>query len=77
MELDSTFFRTEVDGPVAHLIMNRPDKANSMSPDFWEDLPRLTGFSNKIRRSEPWSFPVKENTSPPGWTCLLSSRSWR
>ena len=43
MELDSTFFRTEIDGPVAHLIMNRPDKANSMSPDFWEDLPRLTG----------------------------------
>ena len=43
MQLDSTFFRTEIDGPIAHLIMNRPDKANSMSPDFWDDLPRLTG----------------------------------
>ncbi len=43
MQLDSTFFRAEIDGPVAHLIMSRPDKANSMSSDFWEDLPRLTG----------------------------------
>ena len=40
--LDSTFFEIEIDGPVAHLIMNRPNKANGMSPDFWQDLPRLT-----------------------------------
>jgi len=42
MQLESTFFKIEIDGPVAHLIMNRPDKANSMTPDFWDDLPRLT-----------------------------------
>ena len=42
MQLDSTFFKAEIDGAVAHLIMNRPDKANSMTPDFWDDLPRLT-----------------------------------
>ncbi len=41
-ELTSTFFEIEINGPVAHLIMNRPQKANGMSPDFWEDLPRLT-----------------------------------
>ena len=40
--MESTFFRTEIDGPVAHLIMAKPEKANAMSPDFWEDLPRLT-----------------------------------
>jgi len=40
--LNSTFFEVEVDGGVAHLAMNRPEKANGMSPDFWEDLPRLT-----------------------------------
>ncbi|MCP4181783.1 MAG: crotonase/enoyl-CoA hydratase family protein [Hyphomicrobiales bacterium] len=40
--LNSTFFEIEVDGGVAHLAMNRPEKANGMSPDFWEDLPRLT-----------------------------------
>jgi len=40
-DLASTFFRVERHGPVAHLAMNRPDKANGMTPDFWTDLPRL------------------------------------
>ncbi len=39
--LASTFFRVEREGAVAHLILNRPEKANGMSPDFWKDLPRL------------------------------------
>ncbi len=44
-DLSSTFFRVERDGPVAILSMNRPDKANGMTPDFWADLPRLmNGF---------------------------------
>lgn len=43
MTLDSTFFDVEIDGAVAVLTMNRPDKANGMTPDFWEDLPRLMG----------------------------------
>jgi len=42
MSYSSTFFRVEIDTGVAHLVMDRPDKANSMGPDFWEDLPRLT-----------------------------------
>lgn len=37
----STFFEIKIDGPVAHLAMNRPEKANGMTPDFWTDLPRL------------------------------------
>lgn len=40
-ELSSTFFRVERDGPIAILSMNRPEKANGMTPDFWADLPRL------------------------------------
>ncbi len=40
--MDSTFFKTEIDGAVAHVIMARPEKANAMSPDFWDDLPRIT-----------------------------------
>lgn len=38
---DSTFFRVERDGAVVRLVMNRPDKANGMTADFWTDLPRL------------------------------------
>lgn len=40
-ELDSTFFRVEIREGVARLVMNRPDKANGMTNDFWADLPRL------------------------------------
>ena len=38
---ESTFFEVERHGAVAELAMNRPDKANGMSPDFWNDLPLL------------------------------------
>lgn len=41
MTVESTFFRIERDGPVARIVMNKPDRANSMTPDFWTDLPRL------------------------------------
>ncbi|MEM7215223.1 MAG: crotonase/enoyl-CoA hydratase family protein [Pseudomonadota bacterium] len=41
MNLDSTFFKTEISDGVAHFIMAKPGKANAMSPDFWEDLPRM------------------------------------
>ncbi|MFK7755173.1 MAG: crotonase/enoyl-CoA hydratase family protein [Sedimentitalea sp.] len=40
-QLTSTFFATTVTDGVAHIEMNKPEKANAMSPDFWEDLPRL------------------------------------
>ena len=41
-ELESSFFEIEIDGHVAHLKMNRPQKANGMTPEFWSELPRLT-----------------------------------
>lgn len=41
--LASVFFAVSVDAGVAHIEMNRPDKANAMTPDFWADLPRLVG----------------------------------
>ncbi len=40
-ELASSFFLVSRDGPVATLSMNRPDKANGMTPEFWTELPRL------------------------------------
>lgn len=40
-ELDSTFFRVDIREGVARLVMNRADKANGMTKDFWADLPRL------------------------------------
>lgn len=40
-DFTSTFFLVERDGPIARLSMNRPEKANGMTPDFWTELPRL------------------------------------
>ncbi|MEZ5811298.1 MAG: crotonase/enoyl-CoA hydratase family protein [Rhizobiaceae bacterium] len=40
-ELQSTFFEIERTGAIARLVMNRPDKANGMTPEFWADLPRI------------------------------------
>ncbi len=41
--LDSSFFEVLRHGAVAELRLNRPEKANGMSPDFWTDLPGLVG----------------------------------
>ena len=43
-ELASSFFLVQRHGPVAQLSMNRPQKANGMTPDFWTELPRLLGL---------------------------------
>ncbi|WP_419912276.1 crotonase/enoyl-CoA hydratase family protein [Hoeflea sp.] len=40
-DLDSSFFIVKRHGPVVQLSMNRPQKANGMTPDFWTELPRL------------------------------------
>lgn len=37
----STFFAVTVEEGVAHIEMDNAGKANSMTPAFWDDLPRL------------------------------------
>lgn len=52
MDYSSSFFRVTTDGPVARISMNRPEKANGMTPDFWTELPRLMALlegDEKIR----------------------------
>lgn len=39
--LESSFFKVEYSKGVAHIVMDRPEKANGMTKDFWADLPRL------------------------------------
>jgi enoyl-CoA hydratase len=41
MKLESQFFLASVEGPIARLSLNRPDKANGLTPAFWSELPRL------------------------------------
>lgn len=35
------FFKFSIDGPVARLSLNRPQKANGMTPAFWKELPQI------------------------------------
>ncbi len=34
-------FDVTIDERIAHVVMNRPEKRNSMIPDFWEELPHI------------------------------------
>ena len=45
-KLTSSFFDVKRDSQIVILEMNRPEKANSMTPDFWSDLPRLAAALN-------------------------------
>lgn len=35
------FFRVSRDGPIAHIVLNRPEKANSLDNSFWVELPQI------------------------------------
>ncbi|MCU1589806.1 MAG: Enoyl-CoA hydratase [Frankiales bacterium] len=40
-------FDVEIDGSVAHVRLSRPDELNTMTPDFWRELPEIvTGLSD-------------------------------
>jgi enoyl-CoA hydratase len=41
--VESTCFRVEHVGKVAHLILNRPDELNTMTRQFWGELPSIVG----------------------------------
>lgn len=38
--MDATCFEIEMEGRVAHLRLNRPDALNSMTREFWAEIPR-------------------------------------
>lgn len=38
-----TSFALTQDGPIARITLNRPDKRNSMTPEFWAELPDAVG----------------------------------
>ncbi len=38
-----TCFDVTITGQIAHIVLNRPEKRNSMIPAFWEELPEIVG----------------------------------
>ena len=42
-----TCFEVDVDDQVAHVRLSRPDALNTMTPEFWRELPEIvTGISD-------------------------------
>ena len=39
--MDSTCFNLTIENNIAQLILNRPEKRNSMIPEFWDELPQI------------------------------------
>jgi len=39
--VDSTCFSLTIENNIAHLTLNRPEKRNSMIPEFWDELPQI------------------------------------
>ena len=45
--MESNCFDVSIENNIAHIVLNRPDKRNSMIPEFWDDLPRIVNQIDK------------------------------
>ena len=34
-------FKVSIENKIAHIVLNRPEKRNSMIPEFWDELPKI------------------------------------
>lgn len=39
--MDYRCFDVAIESRIAHIVLNRPEKRNSMIPEFWDELPRI------------------------------------
>lgn len=54
-------FTLDIHEQVAHIVLNRPEKRNSMSPAFWRELPQIVG---QIDRNAEARAIVISSTGP-------------
>ncbi len=54
-------FTLDIHEQVAHIVLNRPEKRNSMSPAFWRELPEIVG---QIDRNAQARAIVISSTGP-------------
>lgn len=47
----SPCFAVTIEDRIAHIVLSRPAKANSMTPDFWSDLPAIVQDINQNARA--------------------------
>ncbi len=46
--MNSTCFNVSIENNIAHLVLNRPEKRNSMVPEFWDELPKIIHKINSL-----------------------------
>jgi enoyl-CoA hydratase len=44
-------FEVTIDDNIAHIVLNRPEKRNSMIPEFWDELPEIVGDIDENARA--------------------------
>ena len=47
-------FDVSLDGKVAHVVLTRPEKRNSMIPAFWDELPEIVPSADIQRFIDSW-----------------------
>ncbi len=65
--------RFAVDGKVATLTLDRPDKKNPLTFDSYAEIVDLFRAARRTSRSRPSSSPARAATSAPAATCSRSS----
>ena len=46
-------FSVDIDDRVAHVVLTRPHKRNSMDPAFWRELPEIIAISTATPAPAP------------------------
>ena len=83
-------FEVSIEDKIAHVILNRPEKRNSMNPAFWKELPEIIkdiDYGSKARvivlsstgqgRGAPRATPHTRSTkSHPGCRECLRCSAW-
>ena len=59
--MNTTCFDLIIENNIAHIILNRPKKRNSMIPEFWDDLPKIV---QKIDKESMARVIVISSTGP-------------
>jgi enoyl-CoA hydratase len=65
-------FDVEIDGGVAHIRLKRPEAMNTMTRDFWNELPAIVHDIDDNARARCIVISSRGSTSRRAWICRCS-----
>ena len=68
--MNSTCFNVVIEDNIAQLILNRPEKRNSMIPEFWDELPQIIRKIDRCNEARALArnlanYPVSASKNEP------------